>query len=949
MIRTSSLSKTVCFFLLCFSLYNGGYSQVSLNLSDYNNYYCYQSSDSTLWISSLNAVNRYDGETTKIYWPEPAKKYGLNEGLNQSPFVEDDEGNIWFTTVNYLVKWNKEIDGFENFQVDTSSTSYRLIDVVDSLAYLQVGKTVYSFDLNQYKFNEIYNGFQGIEFILNVDQKRNFHSLYGSRWNYGKGLLRLTRTEKGGFDMDTLGHQLEVRQLREIDNKIYFSTKNGIYNLKGDELTEIVKSPISLINVSASNRLIFSDTKSVYEVLENGSVDKILDQSAQGVFNPVQDVFITSIGDEGLKIVNSKNSGFKFEKSKSISNSVIRLNKSIFYSFLNGDVMGFNGEDFELICNALYDPVFVLGEPNALSVLSNYSYQTVEGKKIINKSRINNLTNIRGALWLGGEKLLVVDKNEVFVWSEKSNEKNILHRGSFYDQIFYEVGNFLYASDLKNIYVFKIEIENVRLDHLIPFETGVTQYLEQSDSTLLLGSSEGIKILNKRSREISDYKYLEHYIQTLLYDLNGDLWFGTRNGLYHETKEGKLLMYNEKSGLESHTFSADCSTVGHDGTLYFGTNKGVLYFHPDSIKSIDYNPNLMMTSLKVHGHEWMNDTVNIEVVENVDLEYNENTLTFDFVAVDYTENNHPQYSVLLEGYDVDTTLLGDQSVITYPNLKPGNYTFKYGVCTLSGNCKEEFSTLEITILPPYWQTWWFRSLLWLMALSIVGGTIILYLKNKLREQKFAFEKQELVLKTELQLQQERNRIADELHDELGGKLSSIKFASKKIQRADSINDVKTITSRVAEISSEMIESMRSIIWAMDTQNDTYESFTSYLRNFSSTLAEDNDLSIKCDFQSIEQSVYIKGQIRHHLSLAIKEILNNIIKHSTANEVIVTAKVESNVINVVVTENGSGFDPAALNSSGKGLNSIRKRMSSIKGEVHFSKSDWMITKFSVPLA
>lgn len=925
------------------------FSQVLLkDISDNNNNYVFQASDSTIWISSLNAVNRYDGTSTKIYWPEPSSIYGLKEGLVQSNFIEDEYQNIWFTTVNYLTKWNKSIDGFESYQIDDTSASYRLIDIKNGLAYLQVGKAIYSFDCINEEFEEIYNGFQGIEFHLEVDEHNDIKVLYGTRWNYGKGILKLYKSNEGKYIVDTLTKEHETRQIRNIKDKIYFGTDEGLFSLEHDTSKIIVSPPIYSINVSADNNLMYSDRNKVYEIINSDSIKVLFNSTTDRIFNPSKKLFISSKVDEGVTITNNKESVFHFEKSKFIAYRIAAIDSIIFFSFKNGDILKIDDGQSEVILNAIYDPIFTKNNTYPLTVLSNYSYQSIIENNIENNDKVEGLTRIRSAVRIDSLHLIIIDKNSIFVWNEKTRIKRNIYNGEIYEEVFLDSKNNLYISDLKHICIFKIEKGDIKLMSQIPYTVGLTQYLPVNDSIILLGSSEGIKSLNKNTLTISDYKYKEHYIQTLLYDNKGDLWFGTRNALYCETKEGKLLMYNEQSGLPTHTFSKDCSLVGQDGTLYFGTNKGVLYFHPDSIKPINYNPNVMMTSLKIHGHEWMNDTINIETTPALELDYNKNTLTFDFVAVDYSEYNHPQYNVYLDGYDVDTTLLGDQSVITYPNLPAGEYTFKYGVCTISGYCKQKYSTLQVTVHPPYWKTWWFRSLLALLGLSILGGSIILYLRNKLKEQQHVFERQELLFKNEIQLQQERNRIADELHDELGGKLSSIKFASKKVQRADSIAEVKSITSRVSELSTELIESMRSIIWAMDTQNDTYESFTSYIRAYTATLAVDNDLNIKCTFESHEISKTVKGQVRHHLSLAIKEILHNVIKHAEARNVAVNVGITENQIVVSITEDGKGYNLTDIKNPGKGLRSIQKRMTAISGTVQYTSSNETITLFIVPL-
>lgn len=937
---------SISLFLLLFS---NVFAQKIEHLSDRTNVYLYFDSDSILWVSSLNAINRYDGTENKIYWPNSSLPNSLPEGISQSEFFEDQERNIWFTTINYLVKYNRATDNFESFQLNDHASSYRLIDITPSYIYLQIDSSVYRFSKKSNFFEKIIDGFRAVEFSAYFDAEEDLLQLYGTRWNYGMGLLKLSKT-KDDFSIDTLFTDLETRKVKLFKEEIYFTSSQGLNKTNSsDELTWI-KSNIKDIEISFDEQLVYCSESEIFKYDKDESkVLELNNFSGYNIINPKEGLFFISEKDKGVSIISGKNP-WNFYETNSTIFKIISLNDASVFSTYNGDVYIRSENQIIKIDNFRLKPILIPEKEDfPVFAISRYKQSKIfEDGSFVKSFNISSY-KIRGGAVLKNTIIISHDKG-IVVFDENGIELSNFGGLEILDITYLDSDSYIYNVEKRGILINNLVGVELKRISVIPTDCSIHQFFELDDSTILIASDKGIQKLDKRTWTISQFKYPNYFIQSLIYDGNNELWFGTRNGLYHEDQNGSLKKYTEKNGLPSHTFSHGCAEIDSDGTLYFGTNKGILYFHPDSIKDIDYNPSMMLTSLKIHDHEWADDTLNIEVLDKIDdLEYNQNTLTFDFVAIDYDPNNHPQYSAYLEGYDVDTTSLGDQSKITYPNLQPGKYRFHFSACTLSGYCRDEFETFDFTIDPPYWETWWFRTLAVLAGLGIIGFGIGLYLRNRLREQRFVFEKQQLVLKTELQLQQERNRIADELHDELGGKLSSIKFASKKVQKATHIDEVKKITERVSEISTELIESMRSIIWAMDTQNDTLSSLQANIRSYASTVGRDNDLSMRFDFQDSEEEIIVKGQIRHHLFLSIKEILNNIMKHSSANEVEIKMKAIDNKLKTVIVENGQGFDINEISKFGKGIRSIDKRMKTIGSTIIYENLNRMIITVTSPLS
>ena len=941
-----------------------GYTQVPLPpLTEPCNTFIYKDSKGFIWISSLNGLNRYDGHTVKHYWSDKKDKRALQEGAIQSEFFEDSQSNIWFCTINYLHKYDRGTDGFEHFQIQQDSLIYyRLAGFIsDSQLCVQIADDLYSYNINQNKWDLHHPDFKALYFDIKLDEHGALKYIYGTRWLYGPGLLRLNHLDNKPIQVDTLLKSIDVQKIKQFGKHSWLSSKVGLIKLLPDDTYEAIKTPL---NTSVTG--IEIDNLSKQLVVTSGK--KMFHFNIQDhTFHPI-----------AMKKNMNFEIGFPHSKNGLLcgqaNEGIFKLSHSIEspWSFMHNDQQPYS---FVTQVQNDQNTVFVGSLDGSIKKIK-------KGKKTTELPKMHN--NLRPLVTASHENYFM-DESGVYIWSENNSSLNQImdlneegSGGAIIDGHVYiahsnglfKINNFeelpvdaVSQEDPTKFYVEKHSLfmytksgimEMTLIDdslvhvHTYPTKSIITQFQILFDSLLYVATNEGIRVFNINSKKFVEQKYVNIYVESFYIDPSEKTWMGSRNGLYTVSNDGQQRYYNMKSGLPAEIYLSGQVSSTADGWTYWGTNKGVLAFHPDSIQEVSYNPPVFITSLKVHGNEWADDTINVELESGVELLYDENTLTFEITALDYSESSRPQFEVFLYGHDVDTVKIGEQRTITYPNLQPGAYALLYRACTLSGNCKKTFNRFEVLIHPPIWKTWWFKTAMFILGLFLAIFAIRFYIRNRLRDQKFAFEKQELILKNELQLQQERNRIADELHDELGGKLSSIKFAGKKVQRAKSLDEVKNINKRVSDISTELIDSMRSIIWAMDTHNDNLSSLLANIRNYASTLADDNEINLSLDFPQLSENPIVKGQIRHHLYLAIKEVLNNVLKHSSADLIKIKIAYATERLDIFIYENGKGFEPNEVRSAGRGLKNLNKRMTIINGEMHLSNHDGMTTHFSVPV-
>lgn len=210
--------------------------------------------------------------------------------------------------------------------------------------------------------------------------------------------------------------------------------------------------------------------------------------------------------------------------------------------------------------------------------------------------------------------------------------------------------------------------------------------------------------------------------------------------------------------------------------------------------------------------------------------------------------------------------------------------------------------------------------------------------------------QQLQLEKEQTLTHERDRIASEMHDDLGSGLSTLRFLSlSAIENEPDVSKKSRIT-KIAEKASDIMENMGDIIWAMNSRNDTLDNFCYYMRGYAADFLEDHKIKSHIHIPDDIPLAKLEGGKRRNLLLAVKEILNNVVKHAKASEVKITIRFDDQ-LHVCIKDNGVGFSGLQNKAQvlgGNGLKNISKRISDIQGSVSFVQNHGTEVCIAVPL-
>lgn len=442
---------------------------------------------------------------------------------------------------------------------------------------------------------------------------------------------------------------------------------------------------------------------------------------------------------------------------------------------------------------------------------------------------------------------------------------------------------------------------------------GLVRYTISTKQTRVFGKKQGIP---------------SNYIYNLVFDDRGRLWVGTKKGLACLGADLKTVQFfGVKNGFPSEHF---------DQTSYFDTQTGILWVSCDNYL-LRFSPDKLLKTehlgLKIFIDEFLvsNQNQPLENRRNYQFSPTQNTLQLSFSAINSLEKAQVEYSYLLEGSSGNWVSLGTNSSVNFPSLPSGVYTFRLrakipGMKTwvyLKGPIHFEIAT-------PWYRTWWFKTFLFLASAVLIFLITRMYFLRKIEKQRAILEKQRAV-------QNERDRIAYDMHDDLGSGLTKISYLSKealrKIENQAELN-------RINETSLELVKNMSELIWAMKVENDSLLDLLSYLRHYTMEYFETNHIAIQMEMDELVEDEQISGEIRRQIFLVFKEALHNIVKHAQTKKVWIQIHLNEGQMRISVRDFGQGFqkDELGKSKSGNGMKTMQDRIRKLNGTMQINNGD-----------
>lgn len=484
-------------------------------------------------------------------------------------------------------------------------------------------------------------------------------------------------------------------------------------------------------------------------------------------------------------------------------------------------------------------------------------------------------------------------------------------------------------------------------DHFVPQLAAegrkmfVNTLLEDAEGRLWIGSSGGglgclvsgnVQWLTT-SEGLPDDRVLQ-----LASDNEGNLWCGFPEGIYemrHETIASwnggpamvlPLALYGrERRSVSPARLGGSSALKTPDGRLWFATANGLIAVGPRDAHPNMLPPPVVIESVKVDGRPppgWFPES---GAAAEIRLRPGTRSLDVTYTVLSFVAPDRVKSKFRLDHYDADWVEGGPDRHAHYGQLAPGSYEFHVIACNEDGVWNDQGASLRILALTPFWRRWWFATAATLALGALVAAGVRYLMLRRLRRSLQQSEQQRA-------MEKERSRIARDMHDEIGSKLTRISFLSAlaKSGPRESPETAQQLEG-ISRASLELLATLDELVWAVNPRNDNLEHLASYLCQYASDYFQNTATECRIDLQPELPHCPLSSEIRHNLFLAFEETLNNVLKHSKATIVQIRLISYNGSFEITVEDNGCGFDPVAQAEAGNGLSNIHQRLKDIGGQ------------------
>ena len=472
----------------------------------------------------------------------------------------------------------------------------------------------------------------------------------------------------------------------------------------------------------------------------------------------------------------------------------------------------------------------------------------------------------------------------------------------------------------------------------------VWSLLAEEDGTVWIGTyGSGLcRFKNGRFTTVSSRNGLpSDVICSILDDQDGYLWFSSYAGVFRASKaalsqcaEGQTrsvdcLAFGFAEGLTSLEMSGGCQPAScrtADGRLWYPSSKGLAMIDPGAIRNNAVPPPVVVQEILVDG-----ELVNAGAAEDktpdpaVQIRPGHRHLEFRYAGLSFTAPERVRFRYRMEGLEKEWIEAGNRRSANYGYLPPGSYTFRVLACNNNGVWSGTGAAQSVTVLPYFWQTLWFQGGSGLGAMAVAACSTAVLARRRQRRKVADLERQRAS-------EQERTRIARDIHDQLGIGLTRISMLSLSVTaQVPQPSRIRENVQEIYQTTNELTRSMDEIVWAVNPRHDTLDSLLTYLGGFARKFLETAEIRCRLDLPMEVPSCVLSADLRHNLFLAFKEVLNNAVKHAAASEVRIAGRVRATEFVLTVEDNGIGFVLTPPQTAGNGLTNLQQRLREVGGQ------------------
>lgn len=945
-----------------------------------SNSFLFKDSKDFLWIGSSFGLQRYDGFQLKNYGTLPIDSFGILGKNIQGQIVEDENDDLWITTYQSLNHYDVETEKFTPYPIigpnDKVISGFHSCGKSGNVIWLLHKDSLRQFDLSARIFTA------SIE-----TQSKGFNR--GTVKQFGSATMVYTYNLRGDllkvfeFEGGTLKDTKELYLKNLMISSMYPISKDVLLIGGRDGLQEFIlgsqkktkpvlwegRSLESVIGISAFNEdeilvATVGGDLFLYNLKEKTFIAKLnFDNFKES--DPDNKMLTALVDNEQNIWVSSRSDGIYFAHPNKIK-FVNRAVGSVVTNLTqrkNGEIWAFTNKKIIILDEkGATIRELILDQPNCDNMMSYHVINDQKGRLWTNyyyldeqyvepdsydfaKTKISKY--MPHAILLQDGRFIFADgrKKGLFILEEQDGKVEMIQIPGTNEIVeslfFYEnpQGELMILEGNTNLTFY--DPIDFSIINSVPYSGEINDmFTSPGDSILWIGGTDGLVSYNYHMKLFTYHSKegrLPNQVFGILPDEEGNLWLSSNSGIYCFNPLSKeVVAYNEADGIGNKSFSRNAHQKLRDGRLAFGGDSGVLIFDPKNIKSEIPLAVPQITDILIDGKKRPDlkcentGATNIEEIEKLLLEPNDNKLEFHFVSKEYSSTIDNQIRYRLFPEETEWQIVENGGKCQYTHIEPGDYSFEIQAANSDGIWNTDLTDkLVIKVLPPFQKTWAFTFLILGIVSLFVAGIVTFFQKQKRRKEQALFEKN-------MALESQRLRIARDMHDDLGSRLSAISLKTSMLETKFEHPKWKREMEKLTTDAQEISITIRETIWAVDARNDSLGKLIQYLMNYAEELFDglDTDYIFKIA-ENLPEEHMVSGKIRRMVFLSYKEILNNIVKHAQANQVRIKMEMEKDHFILTITDNGIGFNLAEKQKgSGNGLDNMRYRMEKIGGTCRF---------------
>ncbi len=939
----------------------------------------YEDKDGNIWVGTwgggLNKLNPLTGNF-KRYLYNPENKNGINDNIIWS-ITQDNSGNIWLgTQTGGLNKLNFNNNIFTHYNVNNSDSSQK--DNSVRVVYKDTKGNVWAG--TNYGLAKYLPGKDNLEFYKHETENKNslssnaVTSIYEDK-NGNLWIGTLNGINK--FDREKTFSLIDLNSGKQIINgnvinSIYAGHKNNLwigtqaglvkYNPSDNTIQRYTHDSENLSSLSGNFILNVLEDKSgvIWVNAYQTGINKLINRDK--IFQPF---LYNPANKAGL----NKNSVFSFKEDSNGNIWLGTLSGLKKYNPVNNVIMDYSlksNSDKKNIKNLTHS--LEIDNQNNLWLgtnggllkfdLTKDKYSPLP-KEIANNPDLseNKITSIlfngKEKLWIGtyqsGLFLYNLNDKTLEHFSNKNSDFNS-HQTDFIltiykdrsDQIWIGTyGGLLKYNNSDN--KFTAYVNNLN-DPKSLSNNYVYCIYQDNKQNLWVGTSNGLNLYNKNENNFKHYfekDGLPNNIISGIIENDKDIfWLSTLKGISKFNFADKTFRnFTESEGLQSNQFLPGSYFKSQSNKLYFGGINGFNSFYPDSLIFSKFDPSIYITSFK--SSDASGNSKIYSMNNNIKLDYDENFITIRYAALDYTNPDKIKYSFKLSGVDKKWINADNKNSADYTNLSPGSYIFLVKSTNSEGQWNNNLARISFTILPPFWQTWWFITLCALAFLFIVYIVHLIKVRYEVRK---AVE----IAKARIdEAEKVRRKTALDFHDELGHRLTRISVLTEIVKQkiGDIYTDATPLLDKISENSKMLYDGTKDFIWAIDPKRDSLYELLIRLKDFGDEIFSDSNIEFQVKGLEEEfDDVQLTMDWKRHLAMIFKEAMNNALKHSNSRQVFLEISFDWVYLDITLTDDGNGFDQTEI-LQGNGLQNMKSRARRLFGSLEVESNPGIGTKIS----